>query len=59
MGVQEFKIGFIARNLFTWTENPHFDPELSAMQGTSQVFGVEDLSYPSTRSFGMNIQFKF
>lgn len=59
MGVQEFKIGFIARNLFTWTENPHFDPELSAMQGTSQVFGVEDLSYPSTRSFGMNVQFKF
>tara|TARA_B100000508_G_scaffold141097_1_gene147054 strand:+ start:155869 stop:159066 length:3198 start_codon:yes stop_codon:yes gene_type:complete len=59
MGVQEFKIGFIARNLFTWTENPHFDPELSAMQGTSQVFGVEDLSYPSTRSFGMNVQFNF
>ncbi len=59
MGVQDFKIGFIARNLFTWTENPHFDPELSAMQGTSQVFGVEDLSYPSTRSFGMNIQFNF
>lgn len=59
MGVQEFKIGIIARNLFTWTENPHFDPELSAMQGTSQVYGVEDLSYPSTRSFGVNIQFKF
>ncbi len=59
MGVQEFKIGLIARNLFTWTENPHFDPELSAMQGTSLVYGVEDLSYPSTRSFGFNIQFNF
>ena len=59
MGVQEFKIGLIARNLFTWTENPHFDPELSAMQGTSLVYGVEDLSYPSTRSYGVNIQFNF
>jgi hypothetical protein len=59
MGVQEFKVGLIARNLYTWTENPHFDPELSSMQGTSQVYGVEDLSYPSTRSYGINIQFKF
>jgi hypothetical protein len=59
MGVEEFKIGFIARNIFTWTENPHFDPELSAMQGTSLIYGVEDLSYPSARSFGMNVQFKF
>lgn len=59
MGAQEFKIGLIARNLFTWTENPHFDPELSAMQGTSLVYGVEDLSYPSTRSYGINIQFNF
>ncbi|MDX1653131.1 MAG: SusC/RagA family TonB-linked outer membrane protein [Brumimicrobium sp.] len=59
MGVEQFKIGLIAANLFTWTENPHFDPELSAMQGTSLVYGVEDLSYPSARSFGLNIQFKF
>jgi len=59
MGVEEFKIGLIARNLFTWTENPHFDPELNAMQGTSLVYGVEDMSYPGTRTFGMNVQFKF
>ena len=57
--IEEFKVGIIATNLFTWTENPHFDPELSAMQGTRQAFGVEDLSYPSSRSLGFNIQFKF
>lgn len=50
MNVNSFKVGFVARNLFTLTENPHVDPELSAMQGTQQVYGVEDLSYPSTRS---------
>lgn len=59
LNIQELKVGVIARNLFTWTENPHFDPELSAMQGTSQVYGVEDLSYPSARSYGIHVQFKF
>ncbi|RYM32838.1 SusC/RagA family TonB-linked outer membrane protein [Brumimicrobium glaciale] len=57
--IQEFKIGIVASNLFTWTENPHFDPELSAMQGTSQIYGVEDLSYPSSRSYGIQVKFKF
>lgn len=59
MKLNSFKIGVIATNLFTITENSHFDPELSAMQGTNQVFGVEDLSYPSTRSLGFNIQLTF
>jgi outer membrane receptor protein involved in Fe transport len=57
--IAELKFGIIAQNLFTITENPHFDPELSAMQGNQQVYGVEDLSYPSSRSIGFNIQFKF
>ncbi|NOQ72411.1 MAG: SusC/RagA family TonB-linked outer membrane protein [Crocinitomix sp.] len=57
--IEDFKISIIGSNLFTWTENPHFDPELSAMQGTQQNFGVEDLSYPSSRSLGFKIQFKF
>lgn len=59
MKLNSFKVGVIATNLFTLTENPHFDPELSAMQGTNQVFGVEDLSYPSSRSLGFNIQLTF
>ncbi|SFT36883.1 TonB-linked outer membrane protein, SusC/RagA family [Lishizhenia tianjinensis] len=59
MNLNSFKVGFVARNLFTITENPHVDPELSAMQGTQQVYGVEDLSYPSTRSYGFNIQLTF
>lgn len=59
MNIESFKVGIIASNLWTWTSNPHVDPELSAMQGTNQTFGVEDLSYPSARSLGFNIQFNF
>jgi TonB-linked SusC/RagA family outer membrane protein len=59
MNIESLKVGIIASNLWTWTENPHVDPELSAMQGTNQTFGVEDLSYPSSRSLGFNIQFNF
>lgn len=57
--IEDFSVSVIGTNIFTWTENPHFDPELSAMQGTQQTFGVEDLSYPSSRSLGFKIQFKF
>lgn len=59
INVQGVKIGFIATNLFTLSKIPHFDPELSAMQGTSTTFGVEDLSYPSSRTYGFNIQLTF
>jgi len=57
--IEDFSISVIGSNLFTWTENPHFDPELSAMQGRNQTFGVEDMSYPSSRSLGFKVQFKF
>lgn len=49
------KFSFIAKNLAVVTENPHFDPELAAMQGRNFTFGVEDMSYPSSRSFGFSI----
>jgi TonB-linked SusC/RagA family outer membrane protein len=49
------KFSFIAKNLAVFTENPHFDPELAAMQGQNFAFGVEDMSYPSSRSFGFSI----
>lgn len=50
------RFSLIAKNLAVFTENPHFDPELAAMQGRNFAFGVEDMSYPSSRSFGLSIQ---
>ncbi len=59
IGFQEIKVGFIGSNLLLFTENPHFDPELNAMQGRNLTYGVEDMSYPSTRSFGFSIKTQF
>jgi hypothetical protein len=50
------RVSLIAKNLAVFTENPHFDPELAAMQGRNFTFGVEDMSYPSSRSFGISLQ---
>ena len=59
LGFQQVMVGFIGHNLLLFTENPHFDPELSAMQERNFTFGVEDMSLPSTRSFGFSIKTKF
>ena len=52
-------ISLIGRNLFAFSEIPHFDPEQLAVQGQQFVSGVEDLSYPSTRSIGIKLSFEF
>jgi TonB-linked SusC/RagA family outer membrane protein len=56
---QDIKVSFVARNLALWTENPHFDPETLAMSGGTLQPGVENMSFPSTRSLGFNINLKF
>ncbi len=59
IGFQSIKLGFIGSNLLLFTENPHVDPELNASQGRNIVYGVDDMSYPSTRSFGFSIKTQF
>ncbi|WKV12468.1 SusC/RagA family TonB-linked outer membrane protein [Marivirga harenae] len=59
IGFQSVKFGFIGSNLLLFTENPHVDPELNALQGRNIVQGVDDMSLPSTRSFGFSIKTKF
>lgn len=59
IGFQNIKFGLVGSNLLLWTENPHFDPELNALQETNIVYGVEDFSYPSTRSFGFSVKTEF
>lgn len=59
LGLQSLKIGLIGSNLFLFTENPHFDPELSGVQETNYTYGVDDFSYPSTRSFGLSLKTDF
>ncbi|WP_237275459.1 SusC/RagA family TonB-linked outer membrane protein [Tenacibaculum ovolyticum] len=61
LGMESLKISIVGRNLGLWTpsSNPHFDPETLAMQGSNIVPGIEDVSYPSSRSYGVNFLFKF
>lgn len=55
----KMRVSLIGRNLFAFTEIPHFDPEQLAVQGQGFVSGVEDLSYASTRSIGIKAGIQF
>jgi len=55
----ELRVAFIGRNLFAISDIPHFDPEQLAVQGNRFVSGVEDMSYATTRSFGIRLGFDF
>ncbi|QCE40726.1 SusC/RagA family TonB-linked outer membrane protein [Psychroserpens sp. NJDZ02] len=62
LGLEEggdIAVSLIGRNLFVITENPHFDPEQLAVQGNGFVSGVEDMSYASSRSFGLKASLNF
>lgn len=52
-------VSLIGRNLYAFTAIPHFDPEQFAIQGQNLVGGVEDISYPTARSFGVNLGVEF
>jgi len=57
--VQELQISWVGRNLFALSEIPHFDPEQLSVQGQGFYQGVEDMSYPTTRSIGLKLGFTF
>lgn len=51
----DMKISLVGRNLFLWTENKHVDPETLSFRGGRVNSGVEDIAYPSTKSFGLSL----
>ena len=55
----QLNISLIGRNLFAISEIPHFDPEQLAVQGNRFVNGVEDMSYATSRSYGIKLGLKF
>ncbi len=56
---RSLNVSLIGRNLFAISQIPHFDPEQIALQGNQFVNGVEDMSYPSSRSFGLKFGYNF
>lgn len=53
------RVSITGRNLILWTDNPHFDPETVGVSGGTLQPGIENMSYPSSRSFTFNLQVNF
>lgn len=58
--IKGLNLSVVGRNLFMWTKDQSYvDPEAVAYEGASMTPGVEEMSYPSTRSIGFNINLIF
>jgi TonB-linked SusC/RagA family outer membrane protein len=57
--LRDFNISLVGRNLALWTDVPHIDPETSSTSGGTVIPGVESVALPSTRSWGVNLNFRF
>ncbi|MCK0136809.1 SusC/RagA family TonB-linked outer membrane protein [Arenibacter sp. S6351L] len=59
---KDVSVSLVGRNLFLWTpkSNVHFDPEVAvATGGNGLIPGFENMSLPSTKSIGFNLNLKF
>ena len=56
---RNLRVALFGRNLYAFSEIPHFDPEQLAVQGNQFVSGVEDMSYATSRSIGVKLGFNF
>jgi TonB-linked SusC/RagA family outer membrane protein len=58
IGLQDATFSLVGRNLWIIHKDvPNIDPETAFNTGNAQ--GLEDLTLPTTRSFGFNLNFKF
>nr|WP_294874979.1 SusC/RagA family TonB-linked outer membrane protein [uncultured Pedobacter sp.] len=58
IGLQDATFSIVGRNLWIIHKDvPNIDPETAFNTGNAQ--GLEDLTLPTTRSFGFNLNFKF
>ena len=51
-------VTLVGRNLFLWDKVPHVDPETMSYSGGTALPGIEYMSIPSTRSYGINLSLK-
>jgi TonB-linked SusC/RagA family outer membrane protein len=51
--------GVYGRNLYVWSKFPLFDPEASALSGSTVSPGIETGSLPTARTFGINLSIGF
>ncbi|WP_207632726.1 SusC/RagA family TonB-linked outer membrane protein [Foetidibacter luteolus] len=51
-------VSLVGRNLLLWDNVPHVDPENMSYSGGTALPGIEYMSIPTTRSYGINLSFK-
>ena len=56
---ESVNLSLVGRNLYAFSKIPHFDPEQFGFQQQKLVSGVEDMSYPTTRSIGFKLGVTF
>ena len=59
IGVRQTSVAVFGRDLFNFTKFPGFDPEGGNLNNGTLTPGVELAQFPSTRSMGVNLTFKF
>lgn len=57
--LQGASVGAYATNLFCITKFPQYDPEMGMLNGSDIHQGIEAMSFPSTRTYGVNIKLQF
>ncbi len=57
--LQGASLGVFATNVFCWTNFPQFDPETGALNGSSIYRGIETMSFPMTRTYGLTTKLSF
>jgi TonB-linked SusC/RagA family outer membrane protein len=59
LGIQQTSVAVYGRDLFNITSFPGFDPEGGNLNSGTLTPGVELMQFPSTRTMGVNMTFKF
>lgn len=57
--ISKANIGVYATNVFCITDFPAYDPEVGMMNGSDIYRGIETVSFPMTRTYGVNLKLAF
>lgn len=57
--LQNASLGVYATNVFCITDFPGYDPEVGMLNGSDIHKGIEAMSFPMTRSYGVNVKLAF
>jgi hypothetical protein len=57
--LQGASVGVFATNIFCITDFPQYDPETAVVNGTNILRGIEPMTFPMTRTYGINVKLQF